>query len=83
MTYTTTGTQIRPSKNGGTVIWLFFKREDGKHFRTYIDPANDNFARWKPIIEGVRAGKEFKLDNLRELPDTLIINADSKVKIIE
>lgn len=60
---------------GGTVFLLTFKGEDGKSYRSWIDPKNRNFRHWKSIVEDVPVGT--LLDGL-VVKNKNLIDADSR-----
>lgn len=68
----------KPSKINRNFYYLFFKGDTGKSFRTCLDPANRNFAHWKPLIRqgNVLTGLVFKYWN-----GSWIIDADSHPKL--
>lgn len=33
------------------VFAVFFKGDDGKSYKTWLDPANGNFRRWEPLMK--------------------------------
>lgn len=73
MKATVTSIKNQPSKFGGNVYLLTFSCEDGKSRRSWIDPKNGNYKRWKPILD---EGKGASVDNLT-VKDEAFINADS------
>ena len=82
MKYTTTGFELKASRFGGDFYYLFFKRQDGKSFRTCLDPKMRNFKRWEPVLKLVKEGKEVILYSLNEKKNDMI-DADSFFKIEE
>lgn len=80
MRYITNGYELKASKFGGDFYYLFFKRDDGRAFRTCLAPSMRNFSRWDPVMRAVKAGKEVILENLRE-KNSAMIDADSIFKM--
>lgn len=69
----------KPSKINHVFWYVFFKGDDGKSYRTCLDPANRNFKNWQHIVEpgNVLGGIRLKLYKGRP-----IIDADSTPKVI-
>lgn len=75
MKATLTRKTMEASRYGGMVHLLSFKGEDGKSYRSWIDPKNRNFRHWAYVIENVPIGT--LLDGLVQKTQTLI-DADSR-----
>lgn len=75
MKATLTKKTMEASRYGGMVHLLFFKGEDGKSYRSWIDPKNRNFRHWAYVIASVPIGT--LLDGLVQKTKTLI-DADSR-----
>lgn len=76
-----TGIKKIQSKHGGEIWEITMKGiKTQKDYKTYIDPANDNFRDWEWIIDAAeRKGVVLSNAKLKD-PDKGIINADSKMK---
>ena len=62
----------------GNVLWIFFKGEDGKSYRTYLSRSYGNWNRWLAVVERFRMEKEVWLNHLRVLNEKKrLIDADS------
>lgn len=66
----------KPSKINREFYWIFFKGDDGKSYRTCVDPANRNYSNWKEIMQPgyVLKGIRIKFGNL--------IDADSRPVVV-
>lgn len=81
MKATITSVKAQPSRFGGMVFLITFACEDGKSRRSWLDPKNGNFERWKEIIKAKRGTG---LDGLMVSgKDTNLIDADSFPKFTE
>jgi len=70
----------RPSKyNSSLFYYFFFKGEDGKSYRSCIDPACGNFRRWSRFIG---CNLPIVLGNLRVLKSN-IIDADCEPEVVK
>ena len=76
---TITSVKNQESKYGGNVYLVTFSCEDNKSRRSWIDPGNRNFTRWKKIIE---KGTGAVVGNLNT-KDEFLIDADSFPEVIE
>lgn len=69
--------ESQSTSHPGNVIWIFFKAEDGKSYRTYLSRFFGNWDRWMAVMEKFRR-EEVWLDNLRVLNEKKkLLDADS------
>jgi len=69
-----------PSKFGGIVFVAYFKTEEGKSYKSWIDPKNRNYSKWTSILN---KGAGTKVEGLRVFDEERkIVDADSEVKAI-
>lgn len=90
--------QDKESKYGGTITVITLCNAHGEIVHTYVDPANKNYRLWQDVIDLQDRGCGIVVDNLKYKVqhgetktrhikdwhrDEPIINADSRVEIIE
>ncbi len=70
----------RSRHHGGIFYYVFFKSEDGKSYRTCLDPKLRNFRRngWGQIIEG---GAGTIISNVRTMGN--LVDADSTPGVVQ
>lgn len=70
----------KPSKDGGTFYYFFFKEiSTGKSYRSCISSMMRNFARWSPIVKAVKSGEDVVLGGLIYNVMRGVIDADSEI----
>lgn len=78
MRATITAVKKQVSKhNGHTIMAVFFKGEDGKAYKMWLDITYGNYNRWRNVLR-----KGTILDSLRVKSGTLI-DADSMIQLIQ
>lgn len=58
------------------IFAVFFKADDGRSYKTWLDPANGNFKRWEKLLH-----VDTVLTNLK-IKDGRLIDADSYPKVV-
>lgn len=67
------------SRYGGEVYAIFMKTRDGVNYKTWVDPKNRNFDRWRAVIEKGVGSKIAEIYSVRKG----LINADSYPKFVD
>lgn len=79
-----TGIKDRIGRARQVIHHVFFRLEDGRSARSYIDSRLGNYTRWAPVIQKFKKlaeGQEVILENLAVNGD--LVNADSFFKEVK